>query len=165
MNIDNETELSLDTRAGHFMQQGYYCSQASFAALQEQLSIECDADLFIKALRPFPGIALRLETCGAVSGCLIAIGLIHGSNDRDDKGQLSKCLELANDFCSRFVEELGSTRCGDIMEKQFGRSFDLHDSSQWEAFREAGSRVKCPEVVKTAVKIAYDILQQNPAPA
>ena len=75
-NVDKKRERSLDASVEHFMGLYGYCSQASFATLQEKLSIECDAPSFIKALRPFPGIALRLETCGAVSGSLIALGLI-----------------------------------------------------------------------------------------
>ena len=161
MNADKERELSLDARVEHFMTLYGYCSQASFATLQEHLSIECDASSFIKALRPFPGIALRLETCGAVSGSLIAFGLIHGTTNRDEESQSAKCMALSNEFCSRFVGELGSTRCGDIMERQFGRRFDLHDPAQWKKFREAGSGEKCPEVVKTAVRIAYELLRDD----
>lgn len=163
INIDKETEKSLFSRVEHFMELGYFCSQASFATLQEKLSIECDAPTFIKSLRPFPGIGLRLETCGAVSGCLIALGLIHGTIDQDDNEQSEKCMTLANAFCSRIEKELGSTRCGDIMEKQFGRRFDLRDPSQWQPFREAGSREKCREVVKIAVRIAYEGLREEQA--
>ena len=139
VNIDKKTELALNTRMEDFLQLGYFCSQASFATLQELLSIECDAPSFIKALRPLPGIALRLETCGAVSGSLIALGLIHGTTGQHDTEQSERCMALANDFCSRFVTELGSTRCGDIMQRQFGRRFYLHDPGQWQELREAGS--------------------------
>ena len=34
-------------------------------------------------------------------------------------------MALANEFCSKIVNEPGSTRCGDIMERQFGRRFDM----------------------------------------
>jgi hypothetical protein len=51
-------------------------------------------------------------------------------------------MALANDFCSRVEKEIGSTRCGDLMEKQFGRRFALRDPAEWQPFREAGSREK-----------------------
>lgn len=157
-NMKNKEEHALDARVEHFMALYGYCSQASFATLQEHFSIECDAPSIIKALRPFPGIALRMETCGAVSGSLIAIGLLHGTIDNDDREQSDLCMKLANTFCSRFAERMGSTRCGDVMQKQFGRRFDLHDPSEWQAFREAGSRKKCTEVVRSAVNIAASTL-------
>lgn len=53
------------------------CAQASFAVLQEEF--ELDSGEILKALTPFPGIALRGETCGAVVGCLMALGLVVGS--------------------------------------------------------------------------------------
>ena len=37
VNIDKKTERSINTRVEHFLQLGYFCSQASFAILQEQL--------------------------------------------------------------------------------------------------------------------------------
>ena len=164
VNADENSEHSLSARVEHFMGLFGYCSQASFATLQDQLSIECDTPSFIKALRPFPGIAFTQETCGAVSGCLIALGLIHGTTDRDDQEQSKRCMALASDFCSRIVNELGSTRCGDIMERQFGRRFDLHDPTQVREFSEAGAGEKCTEVVKTAVRIAYDLLRESSKP-
>jgi hypothetical protein len=36
-------------------------------------------------LNPFPGIALRGETCGAVIGCLMALGLEFGREDLSDR--------------------------------------------------------------------------------
>ena len=53
------------------------CAQTSFAVLQHEFNL--DGGTILKALTPFPGIALRGETCGAVIGCLMAIGLVHGS--------------------------------------------------------------------------------------
>lgn len=50
------------------------CSQASFCALNEQFELK--ADKTIRALKPLTGgVALKGETCGAVSGSLVAIGL------------------------------------------------------------------------------------------
>ena len=48
------------------------CAQTTFLTLQEQFDLEGGA--ILKALTPFPGIALRGETCGAVTGSLMALG-------------------------------------------------------------------------------------------
>ena len=164
VNVEGSPEQSLNARAEHFMRLFGYCSQASFATLQDQLSIECDPASFIKALRPFPGTGFTQETCGAVSGCLLALGLIHGTADNSDQEQSARCIALARDFCTKVGAELGSTRCGDIMERQFGRRFDLYDPDQVREFSDAGAGEKCTEVVKTAVRIAYDLLRESPRP-
>jgi len=56
-------------------------------------------DSTLKALTPFPGIALRGETCGAVIGPLMAIGLVYGRDDLGDwKGYLAS-LPPSRRFC------------------------------------------------------------------
>jgi hypothetical protein len=51
------------------------CSQTSFYALNETFNLK--ADKIVKALASFPGIAFRGETCGAVTGSLLAIALVY----------------------------------------------------------------------------------------
>lgn len=50
--------------------------------------------------------------CGAVVGAVMAIGLKHG---RDEPWQpREKAYELAQEFCRRFKEEMGSTCCHEL---------------------------------------------------
>ena len=58
------------------------CAQTSFAILNEEHDL--DGDQILKALTPFPGIALRGETCGAVTGSLMALGLVYGRENLKD---------------------------------------------------------------------------------
>ena len=46
------------------------CAQTSFFVLQDEFDL-AGQDI-LKALTPFPGLALRGETCGAVTGCMMA---------------------------------------------------------------------------------------------
>lgn len=134
------------------------CAQTTFLALQEQFELEGDAVL--KALTPFPGIALRGETCGAVTGSLMALGLINGrgkENLSDWQAYLSS-LPPARKFCRRFEAELGSTMCGDIIVSQFGRRFDLADRVQAMEWIGCGALEKCGQVIKKGVHIAADII-------
>ena len=68
------------------------CAQTTFLTLQEQFDLE-DGGI-LKALTPFPGIASRGETCGAVTGSLMALGLIHGR----DKEHLNDWQAYLNRF-------------------------------------------------------------------
>ena len=122
---------SLDQKVQEYLSLCGNCAQTSFLSLQEQFELE-DNGAILKALTPFPGIALRGETCGAVIGSLMALGLIYG-RDREKLGDFlsyQRSLPPARRFCRRFEEALGSTMCGDIVEAEFGKRYDLADTVQ-----------------------------------
>ena len=134
------------------------CAQTTFLTLQEQFDLEDGA--ILKALTPFPGIALRGETCGAVTGSLMALGLIHGRDKEhlNDWQAYIKSLPPARRFCRRFEEELGSTMCGDIVESEFGRRFDLADPVEAMQWMNCGALDRCGAVIGKGVRIAADII-------
>ncbi|RLB65661.1 MAG: hypothetical protein DRH04_10275 [Deltaproteobacteria bacterium] len=135
------------------------CAQTSFAILQEQFGL--DGDRVLKALTAFPGIALRCETCGAVTGGMMALGLVFGREELDDEQGFQTALVAARTFCQRFEQELGSTMCGDIQESKFGRKFDLVDPEQLAAWEAANPVDKCSAVVSTGVRIAAEIIAES----
>lgn len=65
MSKDEEQELVAE-RAKEILDLSGNCAQSAFAALQEQFNL--DGENILKALTPFPGLALRGEACGAVVG-------------------------------------------------------------------------------------------------
>ena len=96
------------------LKQSKNCAQTSFAVLQDEFNFA--GGPILKALTPFPGIALRGETCGAVIGSLMALGLVYGRDDLDNwKGYLAS-LPPSRRFCRRFEEANGSTACSAILE-------------------------------------------------
>ncbi|MCD6533425.1 MAG: C_GCAxxG_C_C family protein [Deltaproteobacteria bacterium] len=138
------------------------CAQTSFAVLQEKFDL--DGDTVLKALTAFPGIALRCETCGAVTGGLMALGLIFGREELDDEKGFQRAVVIARTFCQRFEKELGSTMCGNIQESKFGRTFDLLDPEHLEAWEAANPIDKCSVVVGIGVRIAAEIIAENQSP-
>ena len=137
------------------------CAQTSFIALQESFDLE-DGGI-LKALTPLPGIALRGETCGAVIGSLIALGLVYGRDREqlDDWSSYIRSLPSSRRFCRSFEAEYGSTMCGDIVEKQFGRRFNLADPAESMEWLGEGAIEKCGAVITTAVGIAAEIIQRK----
>ena len=134
------------------------CAQTTFLTLQEHFDLE-DGGI-LKALTPFPGIALRGETCGAVTGSLMALGLIYG-RDRENLGNWEayiRSLPPTRRFCRRFEGEVGSTMCGDIVEAEFGQRFDLADPVEAMQWLNCGALDKCGSVIGKGVRIAADII-------
>lgn len=135
------------------------CAQTSFAVLQEAFDLE--GREILKALTPFPGIALRGETCGAVVGCLMALGVVFGRDQLDDWKGYTASLPPARRFCQRFEEAHGSTSCVSILEAKLGRRFNLADSAEAAEYIAAGGAQTCGEVVASAVQIAAEAIMRK----
>lgn len=133
------------------------CAQTSFAVLQEEFDL--DGGAILKALTPFPGIALRGETCGAVTGCLMALGLVFGRDELDDWGGYIASLPPTRRFCRRFEEQHGSTACANILQEKLGRNYDLADRAEALEYATSGGPQACEEVVAGAVLIASALIE------
>jgi C_GCAxxG_C_C family probable redox protein len=138
------------------------CAQTSFAVLQDEFNLE--GGPILKALTPFPGIALRGETCGAVVGSLMAIGLVYGRDDLEDWHGYIGSLPPARRFTRRFEELNASTECGPILEAKLGRKFNLADTAQSLEYVEAGGPQVCGEILAGAVGIAAQIIAKKTGP-
>jgi C_GCAxxG_C_C family probable redox protein len=130
------------------------CAQTSFAILNEEYNL--DGDQILKALTPFPGIALRGETCGAVTGSLMALGLVYGRDDLKDWSAYIRSLPPARRFCTRFEERYGSTACSDILQENLGQPYNLADKAEALHYAVSGGPEACAEVVAYAVEIASE---------
>ena len=148
----------LDQKVDHYMQLSHHCAQSSFLALKEQFGLK--GEQVIKALTPMPGIAERGETCGAVTGPLMAMGLIYGRDiqhlDNWDTYQAS--LIPTGRFCELFETEFGSNLCKEVQVVKFGRCFRLRDPGELQDFQNAGATEHCSEVVRKAVHMAAEII-------
>ena len=153
----------IETRAEYNMQRCHHCAQAAFLTLQEGFGLP--GDNMFKALTPLPGIAERGETCGAVTSSLLALGLMFGSDLVGDAITWRASLVPARSFCQRFVEELGSTQCGDLLEQHMGKRYNLADPWERAEFMAAqpGPETMCGRVVKTAVRHAAAVILETRA--
>jgi len=141
------------------LDQSKNCAQTSFLVLQQAFALQ--GGEIPRALSPFPGIALRGETCGAVTGCLMAIGLVYGTDSLDDWNGYSASLPPSRRFCRRFEEEHGSTGCADLLEARLGRRFDLANSLDAFTYAAIGGRDTCARIIANAVSIAAEIIQKK----
>ncbi|MEM2106277.1 MAG: C-GCAxxG-C-C family protein [Candidatus Bathyarchaeia archaeon] len=135
------------------------CPQCVFAAVSEVMKIG-DPKIF-KAIDPLAGGYARCGdgTCGALSGGAAAIGSKYGREEFNDPGEREKCMVLTMKLHDKFVSEYGSILCKDIQKKIMGRSFNLWDPKDREAFEKAGGHTdKCPDVVGKAAKWTVEIL-------
>jgi C_GCAxxG_C_C family probable redox protein len=155
-------------KAGDYEESAVSCSQGTLAALQEEFSLGGGSDV-IKAAVFMPGIASRKETCGAVVGGLMALGLKFGRDKVKDpepdtpegREELFKLREKAWRFCEEFKKEFGSTMCGDIRPKIMGRDYNSMDPVDREQFFKDGGPKKCRVPAEKAARIVASIILEE----
>jgi C_GCAxxG_C_C family probable redox protein len=143
------------------------CSQSVLGALQEEFGIG-NKESFKAATALAGGVARQGETCGAIIGALSALGLVMGRERMEDeetyKAMMPSAIEVRNRFREElkkqfeFKEELESTLCRDIQKKLYGRSFNMADDEERQAFLDAGghSEAGCPKVCAVAAQVAAE---------
>jgi C_GCAxxG_C_C family probable redox protein len=128
---------------------GYSCSQAVFSALAEPRGVDPRLAYRI-ALALGGGVARTGQTCGCVTGALMALGL-EGRCDtpEENKAEKDRAYELGGRLLREFAERNGSTDCRDLLGCDVGTAEGLKHARELRLFQET-----CPRLVRDAVEIA-----------
>lgn len=93
---------------------GCNCSQAVFCAFEDIIGL--DHNTALKISSGFGGGIGRLrETCGAVSGMIMAANSLYGYSDISDLSLKSEHYRLVQRLCKSFSDEAGSIVCRDLL--------------------------------------------------
>lgn len=94
---------------------GYNCAQAVFGAFAKDLGF--DEATSLKMSAPFGGgIGRQREVCGAVSGMLMAFGLLYGYETPETGEIKMQHYEHTRTLCDAFKEQNGSIICREILK-------------------------------------------------
>ena len=127
---------------------GLHCAQCSLCPWAEELGY--DEEELCRMASAFGGGMSRGDTCGAVTGSLIALGLAIGGSGPESRALMR---EKTEEFQSAFTERFGSTICRELI----GYDFSVPEES--EKAGESGIVMDlCPKLVCGAVEILNDIL-------
>ncbi|TET80814.1 C_GCAxxG_C_C family protein [candidate division TA06 bacterium] len=129
------------------------------ASLQEKLNIGNEIS-FMAGSSLAGGVARAGETCGALTGAIMAIGLVAGRRNLEDLDTYQSCMALAREARQEFLERIGHTLCAEIQRILLGRTYHLWDEEQRQRFHDDGghSREACPGVCGKASRIAAEII-------
>jgi len=133
------------------------CTRSVLHALQTHLHLG-DGQALRASTALAAGVARMGETCGAVTGGIMGIGLVLGREDLADITAYRDSMQASYEMYGRFKEELGSTMCFTIQEGLLGRSFDFKKDDEAEQWYTSGGLEKCPMVCAIAARIAGDII-------
>ncbi len=143
------------------------CSQSVLLSLQEEFGIG-NKESFKSASVFGGGVSYQGETCGALIGALMALGLVVGREKMEDTPTYRLAMKPAIEICNRFKEELQSqlgfgqsltsSLCKDIQRNIYGRSFDMTNEEDYQAFLAAGGHGDegCPKVCAIAAQVAAE---------
>jgi C_GCAxxG_C_C family probable redox protein len=172
---DEELEESLlwiEEMARGYQAQYGGCAQCVLLPIQKKFGLPGGTDV-IKAAGYFGlGVARLGDTCGALSGALMALGLASGRaslkdpaypepNVLDEKTGLPKSLVIIREFYTDWVKTFGGHRCSEVQKKLVGRSYDLGDNKEFKMFKEATNEV-CPETVAKTARMAAETILKLP---
>jgi C_GCAxxG_C_C family probable redox protein len=105
-NLDTTVERSVS-----LFSEGLNCAQASFAALCEHWGLKGDP----KVAACFGGgIGRTGGPCGIITGSLMALGLLAGTDDPKDQVTKERVTALARDAFYAFKNIGGATGCNDL---------------------------------------------------
>lgn len=95
----------------------------------------------------------RGDTCGAVTGALMVLGLQFASTDPEDKQGKEDTYQLVRDFMGRFADHHGALRCNDLLGVDISAVEGLQQAREDGKFKQ-----RCPDFVGDAVEILEDII-------
>ena len=139
-------------RAVSSFKKGYNCSQSIFSTYCEDFYLSADKGRKI-ACALGGGMGHNNETCGAVSGAIMLIGLKYGNTRFDDKKSKEKAYAVAQEFAKMFKERNGSLKCSELLGCDISTEEGNREAHEKNLFND-----KCQKFVKDAAEIIEEIL-------
>jgi C_GCAxxG_C_C family probable redox protein len=141
-----------ETALSHFAE-GFNCAQAVLSAYVDRFGLD-DATA-MKIASGFGGGMGRMgETCGAVTGAFMVLGLKFGGAvpDRETKERIHAKVQV---FAEHFKARNSSLTCKNLL------GCDISTPKGHEAAREKGLfTTVCPKAVRDAVEILEEMLEE-----
>ncbi|MFW9952427.1 MAG: C-GCAxxG-C-C family protein, partial [Candidatus Thorarchaeota archaeon] len=131
------------------------CSQSIFCSFSSLFGL--DYNMAFKIASAFGGGMGRIgNTCGAVTGALMIIGLYNRNMDLEDNENKERTYELVRLFINRFKELHSSVICRELIDCDINTSEGLEEASKKNVFENV-----CFNLVKSSALILTDIINKE----
>ncbi len=130
----------------------FNCAQSILSSFATQYGL--DRNTALRLSTGFGGGMTRLQnTCGAVSGAFMVIGLRYGMGIMDDTEAKEKTYQIIREFSNRFQEIHGSIICKELL----GCDINTPEGKSYYERNDFFEK-KCFQYVKDSAMILEDIL-------
>lgn len=131
---------------------GFRCSQAILSTYGLQFGL--DQELALKLASPFGGGMGSLgNTCGAVTGAIMVIGLKYGNSKVGEIKKKEKANQITKDFVEKFKSRNGSVMCRELLDCDISTPEGRNKAIEEKLFIEI-----CPNLVRDSAEILEELL-------
>ena len=138
--------------AVEYFGQKLHCSQAVLLAFAEECGLT--GEQAIKAGSCLGSGMRKGEVCGALTGALVALGLIAGQCAADDLEGRARSNRLNDEMMDRFSQCCGSWLCKDLLGCDIATEAGLAHARSSNLFT-----TRCPVFVEQAALLVEEILE------
>lgn len=144
--MEGEEKMIKESAVNRF-KSGYNCAQAVLGAYSD--ITEVSIETLLKISNGFgAGIGRKQETCGAVTGGIMVLGMIYGRGEGGEKSEQEKCYSKVQTFTRKFEQKHGSINCMKLLD-----GCCLMTPEGQERFKSEKMIERCQGYVATAVEI------------
>lgn len=135
--------------------EGFSCSQAVVSVYAEQFGI--DKETALKVASAFGGgMAQMGETCGAVTGAFIVLGLKYGRITAKDLETKEKLYSAVKDFVEKFKLQNGTIVCRELLGCDISTQEGREYAKQQNLFK-----TLCPKFVTLSVEYLEEAIRRE----
>jgi C_GCAxxG_C_C family probable redox protein len=139
-------------RSRDLFSSGYYCAESVLLSIAEDRSIQ--SELIPRIATGFcGGVSHTSGMCGAVSGAIMAMGLVFGRNSPVDS--VDATYSAVKRFMAMFQERFGSTNCLTLT----GCNLDTDEGQR--LFMEKNVIEQCQCFVEEATRLATTVIEDQ----
>ena len=138
--------------AESLFKKGFRCSQAILSTYGIQFGL--DQELALKLASPFgAGMGSLGNTCGAVTGAFMVLGLKYGNSKVGEMKKKEKAYEITKEFVERFKSRNGTIMCKDLLNCDISTFEGRNKAIEEKLFIEI-----CPKFVRDSAEILEELL-------
>lgn len=140
--------------AVRMFEQEFSCSQSVFSTFADPADLPRATALRVAA--GFGGgLARTGDTCGAVTGAIMALGLRHCGVPVEDPRAKQSAYAPVQEFLARFRSQHGSILCRELLGCDLGTPEGLQRAREQGLFKS-----RCPVLVRDAARILEDLIPE-----
>jgi C_GCAxxG_C_C family probable redox protein len=139
-------QMSKTALATQLFREGCACSQAVLAAYSEELGLPKQTAMKVAA--GFAGGMRMGETCGAVTGAFMVLGLRHASENCEKAAGRAEVYTHVLEFTRRFQEKNGTIICRELLGCDISTPAGMQQAQAQNLFK-----TRCVKFVEDAAAI------------
>ena len=141
-------------KAVSLFMKGFRCSQAILSTYGPRYGLE--PELALKLASPFgAGMGSLGNTCGAVTGAFMVLGLKYGNKKLSETRKKQKAYEIVKEFVNKFKIRNGTIICKELLNCDLSTPEGRSLAVEKKLFVDV-----CPKFVQDSAEILEELLQE-----